>query len=223
MDTVTIGIMRFDPNRDREPWLQRFVVPTEAGATVQQALFHIYDQQDSSLAFGYSCRSRNCGLCALEVNDKPRMACLTPLKDGQVLKPLRHLPVLRDLLVDRSWVFDSMRELQMFVPEPEDQRLPEPVFESQEHQRLMGCTECLACQATCPYYDYRDPSFAGTYTFVKLAQLHLDPRDRIDRVAQARELGIERCASCQRCVCIMGVPAWRSATSVLLKASSGVK
>ena len=223
MDTVTIAIMRFDPNQDKEPWLQRFEVPTENGATVQQALFHIYEHQDSSLAFGYSCRFRNCGLCALEVDDKPRMACLTPLKDGQVLKPLRHLPVQRDLLVDRSWVFDNMRDLQLFVPEPEHQQLPERVFESEEHKRLMQCTECLACLATCPYYDYRDSSFGGTYTFVKLGQLHFDSRNQTDRVAQARELGIERCTSCRRCVCIMGVPAWRSATSVLLEASNGTE
>ena len=219
MDTVTIEVMRYDPTRDGEPRPQRFVVPTEKGATVQQALMHIYEEQDSSLAFRCGCRYRYCGLCALEVDDKPCLACLTPLKDGQVLKPLRHLPVLRDLVVDRSWVFHTMRNLQLFIPEMQYEELPERIFEPEEHKQLMQCTECLACLATCPYYDHRNASFGGTYTFVKLAQLHFDPRDQTDRVAQARQLGIDRCAACRKCQCPLGVPAWKSATSVLLKAT----
>jgi succinate dehydrogenase/fumarate reductase iron-sulfur protein len=221
MDTVSIEVMRYDPTQDREPRAQRYKVPTEKGATVLQALMHIYEEQDSSLAFGFGCRYRYCGLCALEVDDKPCLSCLTPLKDGQVIKPLRHLPVLRDLVVDRAWVFDAMRNLQLFVPEMQYEELPERVFEAKEHRQLMQCTECLICQATCPYYDYRDASFGGTYTFVKLAQLHFDPRDQTDRVAQAQQLGIERCAACRKCQCPVGIPAWKSAISVLLKETDG--
>jgi succinate dehydrogenase/fumarate reductase iron-sulfur protein len=219
MDTVTIQVMRYDPNQDGEPRLQQYEVPTEKGATVLQALMHIYEEQDSSLAFNFGCRYRYCGLCSLEVDDKPCLSCLTPLKDGQVIKPLRHLPVLRDLVLDRAWVFDSLRDLQMFVPEVPSEKLPERVFETIEHRQLMQCTDCLICQATCPHYDHRDPSFGGTFTFVKLAQLHFDPRDQTDRVAQAQQLGIERCAACRKCYCPIGIPAWKSATSVLLKGS----
>ena len=39
---LKISIMRFDPNQDKEPWLQRVEVPAENGATVQQALFGNY-------------------------------------------------------------------------------------------------------------------------------------------------------------------------------------
>ena len=217
MDTVTIEILRYDPAQDKKPWPQRFTVPTEPGATVQQALMHIYEELDSSLAFRFGCRYRYCGLCAVEVDDQPCIACLTPLENGQVVKPLGHLPVLRDLVVDRSWVLEKMRDLRLFIPEMPYEELPERIFEPKEHQQLMQCTECLACQSTCPFYDYRDPSFGGTFTFVKLAQLHFDPRDQTDRVAQARELGIERCAECRQCHCPMGIPAWESATAVLLR------
>lgn len=218
---VTIEVMRYDPTQNGEPRPQRYEVPAEEGATVLQALMHIYEEQDSSLAFNFGCRYRYCGLCALEVNDKPCLSCLTPLQDGQVIKPLRHLPVLRDLVLDRAWVFDSMRDLQLFIPEMPYEELPERIFEPQEHRHLMQCTECLICLATCPHYDYREPSFGGTYTFVKLAQMHFDPRDQTDRVSQAQLLGIERCATCRKCQCPVGVPAWKSATAVLLKKVNG--
>src|SRR3989304_6098907 len=191
MAKVTIEIWRYDPTQEKEPRPQRFEVPTEKGATVQQALRYISEELDATLAFRCGCRYRYCGLCSLLVDGKPGLACLTPLKDGQVLKPLPHLPVLRDLVVDRAWVFDNMRNLQLFIPEMQYEELPERIFEPEEHKQLMQCTECLACLATCPYYDYRDASFGGTYTFVKLAQLHFRPRDQADRVAQAQQLGIE--------------------------------
>lgn len=222
MGTATIEIWRQDPTRGEEPWPQRYQVPTEKGATVLQALMHIYDQLDSSLAFRHGCRFRYCGLCALEVNDQPQYACLTPLRDGQVIKPLRHLPVLRDLVVDRAWVFDNLRRLQLYIPEMPYGDVPEQIFQPEEHKQLTQCTECLCCQASCPNHDHRDDSFGGTYTFVKLAQLHFDPRDKTDRVAQARAMGIERCASCRKCKCPVGVPAWKSAVSVLLKAATRV-
>lgn len=223
MAKVTIEIWRYDPAHDEGPRPQRFQVPTEKGATVQQALMYIYEELDSTLAFRCGCRYRYCGLCSLEVNGKPGLACLTPLRDGQVLRPLPQLPVLRDLVVDRTWVFDNMRNLQLYIPEMPYAEVPEQIFEPEEHKQLMQCTECLSCMASCPHYDYRDSSFGGTYTFVKLAQLHFDPRDKTDRVAQARALGIDRCATCRSCKCPLGVPAWKSATSVLLKEAARVR
>lgn len=217
MDTVTIKVMRHDPSQGGEAQLRQYEVPTEKGATVLQALMHIYEEQDSSLAFNFGCRYRYCGLCSVEVDDKPCLACVTPLQEGQVIKPLRHLPVLRDLLLDRTLVFDTMRNLELFVPESPAKDLPDQAFESNEHRQLMQCTECLICQAACPEYDHRDRSFGGTYTFVKLAQLHFDPRNQTDRVAQAQQLGIERCATCRKCYCPIGIPAWKSATAVLLE------
>ncbi len=217
MATATIEIWRFDPTRDAEPRPQRFEVPAEDGATVLQALMHVYEELDSSLAFRCGCRYQYCGLCALEVDGHAVLSCITPLKDGQVLKPLRHLPVARDLLVDRAWVFERMRSLELYIPEPPVVEMPEQFFEPEEHKHLMRCTECLACLASCPHYDSGDDSFGGTYTFVKLAQLHFDPRDHIDRVGQARALGIERCVTCRSCKCPVGVLAWKYATSVLLE------
>src|SRR3990172_8989174 len=141
MATVTIEISRYDPTQDKQPRPQRFQVPTEKGATVQQALMYIYEELDSSLAFRCGCRYRYCGLCALEVDDKPCLACLTPLKDGQVLKPLRHLPVLRDLVVDRSWVFDNLRRLQLYIPEMPYGAVPEQIFQPEERKQLPQRTE----------------------------------------------------------------------------------
>ncbi len=118
-------------------------------------------------------------------------------------------------------MFERVRDLQLYIPETPGAGMAEQFFEPEAHKQLMQCTECLACMALCPHYDHRDSSFGGTYTFVKLAQMHFDPRDGTDRVGQARALGIEICATCRGCRCPVGIPAWKGATAVLLKAATG--
>ena len=85
------------------------------------------------------------------------------------------------------------------------------------YAELADCTECLACMAGCPSFDLDDGSFGGPLAFVKLAQLHFDPRDGEDRRAQAKALGLATCPSCEsRCTCPVGVPIYRAAIEPLL-------
>ncbi|MGE5576918.1 MAG: 4Fe-4S dicluster domain-containing protein [Syntrophothermus sp.] len=79
----------------------------------------------------------------------------------------------------------------------------------------MACTECLCCLAACPRYHYEDPSFGGPYLFVKLAQLHSDPRDAADRRKQAWEMGIGECEGCGKCYCPNGVDIFKKAIGPL--------
>jgi succinate dehydrogenase/fumarate reductase iron-sulfur protein len=182
----------------------KFTVPLQPGATVLQGLVHIYDTVDSTLAFRYSCRYNHCGLCGISADGRPRLACKTKLENTLEVAPLPGLPVLRDLAVDRSRYFERFRGLRLYpTGEP-----GEPLGYLQEdplHRNLMNCLECLCCVASCTPHDNDDTSFGGPYLFIRLAQLHLDPRDDTDRRAQAGQWGIDRCADCGRCVCPNGI------------------
>ncbi|MBI2197530.1 MAG: (2Fe-2S)-binding protein, partial [Candidatus Rokubacteria bacterium] len=103
-DMITISVERSDREGGREPVLEGYEVPMDDGATVMGALLHIYETFESNLAFRCGCRNRDCGLCAVDVNGKPRLACITELKKGMVIRPLRRLPVARDLMIDRRWI-----------------------------------------------------------------------------------------------------------------------
>ena len=83
------------------------------------------------------------------------------------------------------------------------------------HARLAGCVECLACNATCPSYDFGRNPLAGPYVWVKLMQLHLDPRNTIDRRRQAQDLGVDRCADCRSCHCLHGINIRRDVVGAL--------
>lgn len=100
-----IRIRRFSPeNGENQPasFEQLFTLPGSGKMTVLQALQQVYEEQDPTLAFEYSCRYGRCGLCAVEVNGKPLLACTTFLQEGETtIGPLSNLPVLRDLVIDR--------------------------------------------------------------------------------------------------------------------------
>ena len=51
------------------------------GPMVLDALVKINDQIDPTLAFRRSCRVGVCGSCAMDIDGKNRLACLTPIDD----------------------------------------------------------------------------------------------------------------------------------------------
>ncbi|NBP72037.1 MAG: hypothetical protein EBU57_02355, partial [Alphaproteobacteria bacterium] len=56
------------------------------------------------LAFRYGCRARNCGVCTVDINGRPRIACRARIKEGDRISPMATLPALSDLVVRRDGV-----------------------------------------------------------------------------------------------------------------------
>jgi len=212
---IKISIRRFDPEEDAEPKWREYSIPKKERMTILEALMHIYENTDPTLAFRFGCRFNKCGLCAVEADGRPRMGCFTEVKDGMRIGPLSGMPVVRDIVIDRSAFFDGLRKLQIYIPEQEGLAEPRIINEPEAHSRLASCVECLACNATCPDYGSAGNSLAGPYVFVKLAQLHFDPRNVIDRRGQARDLGVDKCVECGTCYCIHGINIRRDAIKVL--------
>jgi succinate dehydrogenase/fumarate reductase iron-sulfur protein len=186
------------------------------GETVLGALQHIYEYQDSSLAFQYGCRFKGCGLCTMKINGRARLACATRVEEGMEFSPLDHLPVLRDLAIDRRPLTEFLARNQLYLIPSSEKKLP-AVFEiPPPYQQLAQCVECLACVSECPSFELSNERFGGPLTFVKLAQLHVDPRDTLDRKAQAKALGIDACLTCTaKCSCPIGVPIRKAAIQPL--------
>ncbi len=227
----TIIIKRFHQDRAVPGWEESYTVPAEGRATVLQSLLYIYENLDSTLAFEYSCRYAKCGLCGVEVNGRPGLACTAFLNNDQTLVgPLANLPVIRDLVVDRSPLDRLLKDQKIFFSGTVPDESPGtdqcgagdcfPLLEVPEGlKKLLSCVECFSCHAACPNLDYSDPAlnrFAGPLVFLKLAQLHLDPRDQKNRKSQARRLGIEQCATCRRCYCPIGIPIYNLAIKPFL-------
>jgi len=207
MEKIAVKVLRYDPEGAKKERFEEFEVAVAEKGTVLEILMQIYDTQDSSLAFNHGCRAKNCGLCAVNVNGHPRYACVSEITANAEISPLKRLPLIRDLIFDRLPFFNYLEGFRPYIVREKDPETePEILVQPPEHARLMSCLECFACLSTCPRYDYQDSSFGGPLGFVKLAQLHYDVRDSLDRVSQAEKMGILSCLDCSGCTCIAGIP-----------------
>ena len=94
------------------------------------------------LAFRYGCRARNCGVCTIDINDRPRVACRARVKDGDKLSAIATLPVLSDLVVRRDGIARQMRGLKTSA-QGNDLNVDAP----EVYHDLTSCIECYACLA----------------------------------------------------------------------------
>jgi succinate dehydrogenase/fumarate reductase iron-sulfur protein len=196
----TVRIKRFNPETDERPYWATYEVPFVKTMTVIEALEYLWDQGEY-IAFRANCREFTCGSCAMLINEKPRLACDTPLEDNMTLEPLSRYPVLKDLVVDTEKVIDKIKEL-MYWPETNDREAEFQVSkEALEHfgEIFSRCIECYCCLEACPASSSEDSQFDGPMHLLQIARASYHPLDKKNRTLQASERGIWACVSCFEC------------------------
>jgi succinate dehydrogenase / fumarate reductase iron-sulfur subunit len=84
-----------------------YEVELDAGMVVLDAIHRIQAQYAGELAVRWNCKAGKCGSCSMEINGKPRLACMTRMNvfepgESITLQPLKTFPVIRDLVCDVS-------------------------------------------------------------------------------------------------------------------------
>jgi succinate dehydrogenase/fumarate reductase iron-sulfur protein len=69
---------------------------------VLDALNHIAEHDAPDLAYRWFCGTKMCGTCAVRMNGREVLACWEAAVSDMTIEPLRNLPVIRDLVVDRE-------------------------------------------------------------------------------------------------------------------------
>lgn len=115
------------------------------------------------VAWDCNCLEEVCGACTMVINGHVRQAC-TALVDRLLeiapekieLRPMSKFPVVRDLVVDRSRMFDTLKKLRGWVPVDSYLDLGEGPRQSQDTQQfaylLSKCMTCGCCLEACPQY-----------------------------------------------------------------------
>lgn len=97
-----VTIRRFDPELDKEPRYETYVVPPEGwqNRSVLDTIRYIYSHLDGSLSFRESCRCKIvCSICSVSVNKKVVLACDTPATQEMCIEPVPNRPLIKDLAV----------------------------------------------------------------------------------------------------------------------------
>jgi succinate dehydrogenase/fumarate reductase iron-sulfur protein len=210
-DELTVRVRRFEEGRG--PELQEFKVPYQKWMRVLDALNWIADNKAPDLAYRWFCGTKMCGTCAVRMNGREVLACWEAVEPEMTIEPLRNLPVIRDLVVDRGPFERKVASLEPWIeraaPYP---GFPEPLTHQQmkNASKALDCIGCMACYSACPVIGLDAlTDFAGPGPLVQLGQTALDPRNDAGKVARAlAATGIFHCVSCYKCeeVCPASIP-----------------
>jgi fumarate reductase iron-sulfur subunit len=178
-----LSVFRYTPGA-RSRW-ERFEVETGPDTTVLDALVDVQRRQDPSLAFRYACRVGMCGSCAMVVNGRERWACRTRLADlgaGPVsVRPLYHLPLLRDLVVDMAPFTAKLDRVgAALVPAADAEPyalVPAGSAERRDIDAAIECIGCGMCVSACTMVAH-NPRFPGPAALNRALTLVRDSRDR---------------------------------------------
>jgi succinate dehydrogenase/fumarate reductase iron-sulfur protein len=211
-ETSVVRIRRSD-GTERAGRLQEFAVPYQKWMRVLDALNWIAENAATDLAYRWFCGSKMCGTCAVRMNGREVLACWEAVEPEMTIEPLRNLPVVRDLVVDRSRYETKVAGFEPWLRRADAYPgFPEPLSHKQmkNTSKALDCISCMCCYSACPVIRLGDlTDFAGPAPLVQLGQTALDPRNDQLKVAGAlAQTGIFNCVSCYKCeeVCPAGIP-----------------
>ena len=162
------------------------------------------------ITYDANCLEEVCGSCAMLINGRARMACsalVDKLEQPIRIEPLAKFPVLRDLAVDRSVLFENLKRVKAWVPVDGTYNLgsgPRLFPQAQEEAYpLSRCISCCCCMEVCPQFNEKT-NFVGAATIAQVKLFNLHPSGKVlkeDRLhALMGDGGIQECGYAQNCV-----------------------
>ena len=216
-DTLLFRILR--QNRpDAQPYWQEFRIPHKPGYNIVSALMVIRDnpvnlrgERVDPIVWEYNCMEEVCGACSMIINGRPRQACSTLIDDLEqpvVLEPLSKFPVVRDLMVDRSKLFDGLKLTKAWIEIDGAWDVHEraPRISPQEwsdNYLFSRCMSCGCCMEACPQYGPEE-NFLGPAIFGQVRLMNNHPTGCFNRAERLHAImgggGLSDCGNAQNCV-----------------------
>ena len=215
--TIELKIKRQDSPTASPRW-EEFSLPWQPNMNVISCLMEIrknpvtrQGQKTTPVLWESSCLEEVCGSCTMLVNGKPRQSCtalIDPLGDGVVtLEPLTKFPVIRDLQVDRSPMFDALKRVKAWIPIDGSYDLGQGPRQSEAQQEISyafsRCMTCGCCMEVCPQYN--DASeFIGPAPLAQVRLFNAHPTGRLNAHERLEQImgrgGLVDCGNAQACV-----------------------
>lgn len=241
--TVRLRIRRCDGPGKPTRW-ESFDVRVEPGANIISCLQQIAEQpittdgaRTTPVAWDAGCLEEVCGACTMVINGKVRQSCTCLVDryapaDGDTitLEPMSKFPIIRDLWVDRSRLFNDLRRISGWVPVDSTYAMgagpKESTDEQQTRYTLSTCMSCGCCLEACPQYtleqdaDAAAGAFVGAAVISQVRYFNMHPTGaalaskRLDVMTDPG--GVADCGNAQNClrVCPKEIPLTESIAAI---------
>lgn len=221
---VQIEILRQD-TPESTPYWEKFEVNYRPNMNVISALMEIRQnpvnakgEKTTPVTWDMNCLEEVCGACSMVINGRPRQSCsalIDQLTQPIQLAPMKTFPVVRDLQVDRTRMFDSLKKVKAWVPIDgsydlgEGPRMPER--KRQWAYELSKCMTCGVCLEACPNVN-SGASFMGPAPLSQVRLFNAHPTGAMNKDERLNAImgdgGLANCGNAQNCVvaCPKGIP-----------------
>jgi len=183
-------------------------------------------KKTNPVSYDSNCLEEVCGSCAMVINGKVQMACsalVDNLEQPIRIEPMSKFPLVRDLAVDRQFMFESLKRVKAWIPIDGTYDLgsgPRQTAEQQEmNYPLSRCISCCCCMEACPQFNDKT-GFVGAATISQVRLFNNHPTGQALKVERLKALmgdgGIQECGYAQNCVevCPKDIPLTKSIADV---------
>ena len=238
--TITIRLKRQDGPDKPSRW-EEFAVPKRPNMNIISCLQWIAanpttveGKATTVPVWDSGCLEEVCGACTMIINGKARQSCsalvdrVSPDGSPITLEPMTKFPLVRDLWVDRSRLFNDLARVKAWVPIDSTYDLgPGPPISQElqdERYPLSRCITCGCCLEACPQYTPTN-KFVGAAVISQARLFNIHPigkalqEDRLN--ALMGEGGVHECGKAGNCVqvCPKEIPLLESIAAVQRQAT----
>jgi succinate dehydrogenase / fumarate reductase iron-sulfur subunit len=162
-----------------------------------------------------ACLEEVCGSCSMLINGIPRQSCTAMIQpildetgtDRIHLAPFDCYPLIRDLVIDRSRIFEDLKRIKGWS-EVDGSRStefgPKILPKTQEVMyELSTCMSCGCCLVACPNYT-KTTQFVGAAVVGQARLYNLHPNGKSNKEERLDTMmgkgGLHECSKAQNCV-----------------------
>lgn len=170
--------------------------------TLLAVLNEIKTHQDRTLSYASGCRSSVCGSCSMRVNGREVLACSYKVQDGDLVEPLKNVPVIRDLVVDMDKALEFNAKAKAWSNTNVNK-----ISVSQENEKInevqSDCILCGSCYSACPVYAVNS-EFLGPFSLTRVWKYVSDVREdeTKEKIDTIQNNGIWDCTLCNECTLV---------------------
>jgi succinate dehydrogenase / fumarate reductase, iron-sulfur subunit len=225
--TYRLRIYRGSPGKQ---YWEEFELPLRVGENVISGLMEIQKnpvntkgERVAPVVWEQGCLEEVCGSCSMLINGYPRQACTALIENyiretqsnTLILAPFTKFPLVRDLIVDRSRMFENLKTVKGWIETEGSHDTGYGPLIPQAKQEVMytlsTCMTCGCCSEACPQINHRSP-FIGPAAISQARLFNTHPTGKLQRADRLRPLmkegGISDCGNAQNCVevCPKNIP-----------------